>query len=76
MDEVTVTLHSSEASILAFLLGESYFKWGEELDHYLRHEDVYPGEVLQMLDVMDKVRDQLVEQGVEWDPSERVDINE
>lgn len=53
---------------IAFVLQESYHKWGMEYDHWIRDEDVYPAEVLEILDAIDVVRDQLTDQGVEWDP--------
>ena len=65
----TLELDDFQARNLAFLLQEPYSRWAMELDHYTQQEDVYPAEVMELLDTLDAVRDQLVDQGIEWDPT-------
>ncbi len=65
-EQVTITVNREQARNLSFLLGESYSKWGMELNHYSKVEDVYPLEVIEMLDLLDYVGDQLKEQGIDW----------
>jgi len=67
-EKVRIELDPIFARNLAFLLQEPYARWSAELDHYMRQEDIHPAEVMEMLDTLDGVRDQLVEQGIEWDP--------
>jgi hypothetical protein len=67
-EKLSLELDNFQARNLAFLLQEPYSRWSMELDHYTRHEDVYPAEVLELLETLDVVRDQLVDQGIEWDP--------
>jgi hypothetical protein len=69
-ENVTISIDPIYARNLSFLLQEPYARWSAELDHYLGVEDVHPAEVMEMLDTLDEVRDQLVEQGVEWDSDE------
>jgi hypothetical protein len=64
---ITLELDHTQARNLAYLLQEPYSRWTMELDHYLRQEDVYPAEVMEMLDTLDAVRDQLVDEGIDWD---------
>lgn len=67
-ESIKLELNIFNARNLAFLLQEPYSRWSAELDHYLKNEDVYPAECMELLDTLDTIRDQLVEQGVEWDP--------
>jgi hypothetical protein len=66
--KLTIRLTEPQAVNAAFLLSESYDKWGMELNHYSKTDDVYPQEAMNFLDLVDDIRDQLVEQGVEWHP--------
>lgn len=65
-EHINLDLDVMQARTLSFLLQESYSKWGMELDHYIRLEDVYPAEIMEILDCLDGIRDQLVDAGVEW----------
>lgn len=65
-EPVNIEMTPITARNIAFVLQESYAKWGMEHDHYARQADVYPAEVIEILDSIDVVRDQLVDQGVEW----------
>lgn len=65
-ESITIRLPTPYAQNLAFLLGESDAKWASELNHYIKSEDIYPKEAMDMLDTIDEVRDQMTEQGIEW----------
>jgi hypothetical protein len=67
-DPIVLEMSPITARQIAFVLQESYAKWGMEHDHWVRHENTYPQEVIEILDAIDVVRDQLTDQGVEWDP--------
>jgi len=67
-DRITIDLSRVQATLVAFLLDQEYGKWGTEHDHFMRHEDAYSEEILNLLDVIDIVREQMVDQGVQWDP--------
>ena len=67
-EKLVVELDHIQARNVAFLLGESYAKWGMELNHHMNCGDgAYPAEVMEMMDAIDSVRDQLVDQGIQWD---------
>ena len=63
-EKLSLELDEYQARTLAFLLQEPYARWTMELDHYSRQEDVYPAEVMEILETLDVVRDQLVDQGI------------
>lgn len=68
-ESLDIKLDTIQARNLAFLLMEAYSNWDMQLNHHMQEADgVYPEEVMELLDTIDSVRDQLVDQGIEWDP--------
>jgi len=65
-ETINIRLSQPHARNIAFLLSESYSKWGAELDHWVRYDDHYPAEIMEHLDAIDIVNDQLQEQGIDW----------
>jgi hypothetical protein len=66
--KITINLDEAQAINVAFLLGESYSKWGMELNHYMSDntDNIYPQEAMDFMDVIDDIRDQVESQGIEW----------
>ena len=62
---ITIKLNEVDMRNIVFVLDSAYSEWGMMLAHHL-DDGVMPAEVLEILDVLDDVRDQLVEQGMEW----------
>ncbi len=67
--KLELELHESAWRNMMFLLDESYSKWGAEANHHAR-EGQYAAEVLELLDVLDDVREQYEEQGYGWETNE------
>ena len=68
LPKVEISLHESQAPILAMLLQTPEFEWGQEMDMLAFKEGIVSGEVMEVLEVIESIKEQLQEEGIAWVP--------